>query len=232
MNIFTFLPLIGGAVSLGLGAWLVTRERRREASKIFFFLSFLALGLYGVLEGVAYLSPDEGQAKLFLLASKAAAFLAPFFIFAFASALRGKENGPKALFGIALGWAVVAPFYTIESLERTPWGWSVNFCKPVLVASFLFVIVFMSLALYELSSMLKELKGSESPHYSGLRTILVGFSLWLFLSLGANLAIHLSPSHIPPPFSYLQAISCVIVTYGFLRSKNGNGKKRRTIRNA
>ncbi|MDG6221325.1 MAG: hypothetical protein QCI38_07765 [Candidatus Thermoplasmatota archaeon] len=196
----------------------MAKKRSKEPSQLFFFLSLLALGLYGLLEGIAFLTENKETAKMLFIFSKGSGFLASFFVYCFASVLDGKNKEPRLFAGIVVGWSIIASLYIIEDLHPSDWGWCVHLYQPIAMITYIFVMLFMSMALYHLYSIISSLRDVTSPRLNNMEWIFAGFFLWLLLAIATNSVIMLTRSKIMPPFTYIQLVPTLIVVYGYLKS--------------
>lgn len=219
MQIAQLLPLAGGGIPIVIGITFLIQRGFKESSQRYFFMSLICLGLFGFLEGIAYFSNNQDIAWLLILLSKYSAVSGLYMVYGFALALRGNEEALKTIKPLFTGWVIIAPFFTIEGIVRTDWGWAVALNRPVLLFTFLWVFYFLLLAANEMSGLINEMKESENPFKWNLQWIRAGFLIWAILAVGTSAVVNMmTVQTYRPVFSVLQIFPTLMVTYGYLRT--------------
>ena len=216
MGLAPWLPLLGGIVPLCAGFYLLAKKGAREPTQAFFFLSLLTLGLFGLLETIAYLSSDKAFALIMLKISKASAFSSAYFFMGFATHLRGKENWHKTMAPFAAFILIISWIFIIEDIQKISCGWSVTFNRGMVSIAYMMVVLMMIIGLAELHTYLKEIQGEGTPLYKSLRRIMLGFLLLLTLSITTNMTVGLGILNGLPVFSIIQAIPAIIITHAYI----------------
>lgn len=215
MEFLSFLPLVGGGVTLAIGLSFMKKHGVKEKSQLFFFLSLVCLGVFGILETVAYSLDSKDAAYLVFIVSKAFAFCAPFFVMAFATNIRAESRVYRVLMIPLLAVLIISILGALEDIEKVSWGWKVIFRSPMEIVTTMMVIFFMSIAIYELARLLDGMKAENDLYYPCMLVITIGFVFWLLSAIVANAIVIYMGLDVPPLFSFVQVFPAILVAYGY-----------------
>ena len=223
MEWVSYLPLIGGAVPLSISIYFIKKKGLGEISQLYFFLSLVCLGVFGISEGLAYMTSSETTAYVLLLTSKSGAFLFPYFIMAFATYLRTESKLPKLLAPPTMVMLIISLFFDFEGIYQTSWGWDINFNGPVYYSAYIYGLALLVIGLWSMGLLVKEMEEEQNPLHRNMSIIFVGYIFWTILALGTNIVVEALQLEMIQPLAFFQIFPSIIVAYGYL-SGTGAGE--------